>query len=111
VNGGSSFAGIILLQDVKFTAAFTPTIEVGWLLPREHWGNGYATEGGRAALDYAFTTMKLAEVVALTAASNISFQRVMQRLGMTHDPHDDFDHPHTPGTSLQRCVLYRMQRR
>jgi len=94
VNRGASFAAIILLQDVKFTAAFTPAIEVGWLLPREHWGNGYATEGGGAALDYAFTTMKLNAVVALTAASNIRSQRVMQRLGMTHDPHDDFNHPH-----------------
>jgi RimJ/RimL family protein N-acetyltransferase len=107
VNGGAPFAGIILLQDVKFTATFTPAIEVGWILSREHWGNGYATEGGLAALDYAFTTMKLDEVVALTAASNLPSQRVMQRLGMTHDPQDDFDHPHTLGTSLQRCVLYR----
>lgn len=109
VNGGASFAGIILLQDVKFTAAFTPAIEVGWLLPRKHWGSGYATEGGRAALDYAFTTMKLEEVVALTAASNIPSQRVMLRLGMNRDSHDDFDHPHALGTSLQHCVLYRIQ--
>ncbi len=110
VNGGASFAGIVLLQDVRFTAAFTPAIEVGWLLPREHWGNGYATEGGRAALRYAFTVMKVDEVVALTAASNIPSQRVMQRLGMTHDPNDDFDHPQTLGTPLQRCVLYRSRR-
>lgn len=108
VQGGAPFAGIILLQDVKFTAAFTPAIEVGWLLPREQWGNGYATEGGRGALDYAFTTMKLQEVVALTVAANIPSQRVMQRLGMTHDPLDDFDHPHALGTLLQRCVLYRI---
>ena len=109
VNGGPPFAGIILLQDVKFTAAFTPAIEVGWLLPRTEWGKGYATEGGRAALDYAFTTLKLNEVVALTAAANLASQRVMQRLGMTHDTADDFDHPHTLGTPLERCVLYRIQ--
>jgi RimJ/RimL family protein N-acetyltransferase len=107
VSGGASFAGIILLHDVKFTAAFAPAMEVGWLLPREHWGKGYATEGGRAALDYASNTLKLNEVVAITSASNIPSQRVMQRLCMTRDPHDDFDHPHTLGTSLQRCVLYR----
>lgn len=109
VKGGTSFAGIILLRDVTFTAAFTPAIEVGWLLPREYWGNGYATEGGRAAIVYSFTTMKLSQVVALTSASNVSSQRVMQRLGMTHDPRDDFDHPHALGTSLQRCVLYRIK--
>ncbi len=46
VKADASFAGIILLQDEKFTAAFTPEIEIGWLLPREHWSNGYATDGG-----------------------------------------------------------------
>jgi RimJ/RimL family protein N-acetyltransferase len=111
VNGGTSFAGIILLQDVNFPAAFTPAIEVGWVLTPEHWGYGYATEGGRAALDYAFASLKLSEVVALTAAANVPSQRVMQRLGMTHDPNDDFDHPHALGTPLQRCVLYRSRPR
>jgi RimJ/RimL family protein N-acetyltransferase len=111
VAGGPAFAGIILLQDVRFTAAFTPAVEVGWLLPRAHWGNGYATEGGHAALDYAFATLHLDEVVALTAAGNIASQRVMQRLGMTHDPLDDFDHPLGIGTALQRCVLYRANAR
>ena len=110
VDHGAPFGGVILLQDVEFTAAFTPAIEVGWLLPREHWGNGYATEGSRAVLDYAFATLKLDEVVALTAAGNIGSQKVMQRLGMTHDPADDFDHPHARGTSLERCVLYRIKR-
>jgi RimJ/RimL family protein N-acetyltransferase len=110
VNGGAPFAGVILLQDVNVAAAFTPAIEVGWLLPTEQWGNGYATEGGRAALEYAFTVLKLDEVVALTAAENSRSQRVMQRLGMTHDPSDDFDHPHTLGTALERCVLYRIRR-
>ncbi|MGA3038179.1 MAG: GNAT family N-acetyltransferase [Vulcanimicrobiaceae bacterium] len=109
VKGGASFAGIILLHPVNFTAAFTPAIEVGWLLPREDWGNGYATEGGRAAIDYAFTIKKLDEVVALTTEINTPSQRVMQRLGMTHDPTDDFDHPHVLGTPLARCVLYRVR--
>ena len=86
VKDGASFAGVIMLDQVKFKAAFTPAIEVGWLLPRERWGSRYATEGARAALHHAFITMELSEVVALTAASNIPSQRAMQRLGMTHDP-------------------------
>ena len=104
ITGGPSFAGIILLQDVKFTAAFTPAIEVGWLLPRAQWGHGYATEGGRAALAYAFGTLRLQEVVALTTTGNVASQRVMQRIGMTHDPRDDFNHP----DGNIRCVLYRI---
>ena len=103
INGGATFAGIILLQDVKFAAAFAPAVEVGWLLPREHWGNGYATEGGEAALDYAFDTLKLEEVVAVTTMDNFPSQRVMQRLGMTRDPLEDFVYP---GTSIH-CMLYR----
>jgi RimJ/RimL family protein N-acetyltransferase len=106
VKDGPAFAGVILLKDVGFKLA----IEVGWLLPRAHWVNGYATEGARAALDYAFTAMKLDEVVALTTAVNVSSQGVMQRLGMTHDPADDFDHPQLLDSPLRRCVLYRMSR-
>lgn len=109
VNGGSSFGGIIMLKDVEFTAHFTPAIEVGWLLPRENWGNGFATEGARAALHYAFSTLGFDEVVALTTAINAPSQRVMQRLGMTHDPADDFDHPHISNSPLERCVLYRVK--
>jgi len=75
------------------------------MMPREQWGNGYATEGGHAALDYAFTTLKLDEVVALTTVDNLPSQRVMQRFGMTHDPLDDFDYP----GSLIHCVLYRIK--
>jgi RimJ/RimL family protein N-acetyltransferase len=106
-NDDASFVGLILLQDVEFAWPFTPAIEVGWMLPREHWGNGYATEGARAALDYAFSVLKLDEVVALTTAANDSSQRVMQRLGMTHDAADEFDHPQAPAGGQWHCVLYR----
>jgi RimJ/RimL family protein N-acetyltransferase len=105
----ASFVGAILLQDVEFTAAFTPAVEVGWMLPRDQWGNGYATEGARAALDHAFTVMKLDEVVALTTVPNVASQRVMQRLGMTHDAAEDFNHPQMSDAAW-RCVVYRMRR-
>jgi RimJ/RimL family protein N-acetyltransferase len=111
IKGGASFAGAIMLQDVEFSAAFTPAVEVGWVLLPAYWGHGYAAEGARAALDYAFTKLNLDEVVALTAAVNAKSQRVMERLGMTHDIIDDFDHPHLPAENvLRRCVLYRMRR-
>jgi RimJ/RimL family protein N-acetyltransferase len=106
----AAFAGAIMLQDVGFTAAFTPAIEVGWVLAPNHRGHGYATEGARAALDHAFTAMKLDEVVALTTATNLPSQRVMQRLGMTHDEADDFDHPQITEGPLRHCVLYRVSR-
>ncbi|HMF27828.1 MAG TPA: GNAT family N-acetyltransferase [Candidatus Cybelea sp.] len=109
IRGGPSFIGSIALQAVPFRAAFTPANEVGWRLGFQHWGRGYATEGARAALDFAFNELKWPEVVAFTAASNLRSQRVMERLGMTHDPSDDFDHPRIEaGHPLRRHLLYRI---
>jgi RimJ/RimL family protein N-acetyltransferase len=111
VKGGAPFAGVIALQDVPFDAHFTPALEVGWRLSYDHWGAGYASEGARAALDFAFATLDRTEVVAITAAINTRSQRVMQRLGMSYDRADDFDHPRLePGHRLERHVLYRVTR-
>lgn len=110
VRGGAPFAGVIALQEVPFAAPFTPANEIGWRFSFEHWGRGYATEGARAALDFAFDELNWREVVAFTAASNLRSQRVMERLRMTHDSADDFDHPRIePGHPLRRHVLYRTQ--
>jgi ribosomal-protein-alanine N-acetyltransferase len=47
----------------------------------------------------------------MTAEINLRSRRVMERLGMTHDPRDDFDHPRIPpGDRLNRHVLYRITR-
>jgi RimJ/RimL family protein N-acetyltransferase len=52
------------------------------------------------------------EIVSFTTTANTKSQRVMQKLGMTHDPADDFDHPRLPeGSPLRRHVLYRLPRR
>ncbi len=108
VKGGAAFAGIVCLQNVPFEAPFTPALEIGWRLTRPHWGHGFATEGARAALAFAFDRLGAAEVVAMTAAINVRSRRVMERLGMTHDPRDDFEHPRIePGHRLRSHVLYR----
>lgn len=78
-----SFAGFIGLAVPSFEAHFTPAVEVGWRLARPFWGHGYATEGARAALGYAFGTLDLQEVVSFTAVANERSRRVMERLGMT----------------------------
>ena len=94
-----------------FEAHFTPAVEVGWRLAAEHWSRGYATEAARAALDYGFTTAGLDEIVSFTVPANSRSRAVMERLGMTHDPADDFDHPRIePGHPLRRHVLYRKRR-
>jgi RimJ/RimL family protein N-acetyltransferase len=111
VKGGAAFAGTIILQAVPFEAHFTPAIEVGWRLAYEHWGHGYAAEGARAALDFAFNELQRTEVVAMTTPVNVRSQRVMERLGMRRDPRDDFEHPLiAEGHPLRTHMLYRLKR-
>ncbi|RFU42396.1 N-acetyltransferase [Actinomadura logoneensis] len=103
------FIGFTGLSVPRFDAHFTPAVEVGWRLARESWGHGYATEAARRSLDHAFDDLALPEVVAFTAVENVRSRAVMHRLGMTHDPADDFDHPSLPeGHRLRRHVLYRI---
>lgn len=111
VRGGAPFVGFVGLWTPMFEAHFTPAVEVGWRLARAHWGHGYATEAARAAVDYGFEELELEEIVAFTVPGNFRSRRVMERLGMTHDPVDDFDHPGIPaGHPLRRHVLYRLAR-
>jgi RimJ/RimL family protein N-acetyltransferase len=77
-------------------------VEVAWRLARPYWGHGYATEAARAALDYGFGQLGLREIVAVTVPANRRSRRVMERLGMTRIPEDDFDHPRLPEGRLKR---------
>lgn len=109
VRGGAAFAGFVGLSVPRFEAHFAPCVEIGWRLAAQHWGHGYATEGARAALAFGFGTLGLEEIVAFTAPRNVRSRRVMEKIGMTYDPADDFDHPLLPeGHPLRRHVLYRI---
>lgn len=109
--GDDRFLGFTGLDVVDFPASWTPATEIGWRFARHAWGHGYATEAAQAVLSYAFLELELDEVVSFTATTNLRSQRVMERLGMHHDPADDFDHPRVPeGHHLRRHVLYRLRR-
>jgi RimJ/RimL family protein N-acetyltransferase len=110
VRGVAEFIGLVGLNRVGFDAHFTPAIEVGWRLDRRYWGHGYATEAAQASLDFAFEQLGCSEVVSFTTVTNEPSRRVMERLGMTNDRADDFDHPSVDGP-LRRHVLYRISRR
>ncbi len=109
IPGIASFAGFVGLMVPRFEASFTPCVEIGWRVASPLWRRGYATEAARAALDHGFGPLGLAEILAFTVPSNTASRRVMEKLGMTHDPADDFDHPLMPESSpLRPHVLYRM---
>ena len=103
------FIGFIGLADADFAPNLTHAVEIGWRLAFTYWGNGYATEGARAALKYGFEMLRREEVVACTAVHNRRSRAVAERLGMQYHPEDDFDHPRVPeGHPLRRHVLYRL---
>ncbi len=83
------FIGFTGLQRPPFEAHFTPCVEIGWRLAHAQWGD---------------------EIVAMTATTNRNSMRVMEKIGMTRDPADDFDIPVLPeGHRLRRHVLYRLK--
>ena len=111
VVGGANFIGFVGLVRPSFEEHFTPAVEVGWRLAREHWGHGYATEAGFAAVAFGFEELGLEEIVSFTSELNEPSWRVMERLGMSHDPAGDFEHPRVPvGHPLRPHVLYRLSR-
>ncbi|MFM7225215.1 MAG: GNAT family N-acetyltransferase [Actinomycetota bacterium] len=88
-------------------------VEIGWRLTHRAWGNGYAPEAARAALAFGFDTLGLTEIVSFTVPQNTRSRRVMEKIGMRHDPTRDFDHPGIDPArypDFVRHVLYRIAR-
>jgi RimJ/RimL family protein N-acetyltransferase len=106
-----AFIGYVGLMIPGFQAPFMPAVEILWRLDANHWGKGFATEAAREVLRFAFENLKLDSVVSFTVPMNTRSRRVMQRIGMRHQPSEDFDHPKLPaGHPLQKHVLYRIRR-
>jgi ribosomal-protein-alanine N-acetyltransferase len=109
LKDSGEFIGFTGLSVPRFSAHFMPAVEVGWRLTRVAWGHGYATEAARQSLAYGFDVVRLTEIVSFTTVGNLRSRKVMERIGMTHDPADDFDHPIlAEGHPLRPHVLYRL---
>jgi RimJ/RimL family protein N-acetyltransferase len=105
------FIGFIGLNIPSYDAPFMPAVEIGWRLAFDCWGRGLATEGARAVVHLAFETLGLTSLVSFTVPQNQRSRRVMEKIGMVHDPASDFDHPSLPeGHPLRRHLLYRIHR-
>jgi RimJ/RimL family protein N-acetyltransferase len=109
--GECPFIGVIGLDRLRWAVPFAPAVEVAWKLVRPYWGQGYATEAARAALEDGFLRLGFDEIVAFTVVGNRRSRSVMERLGMSRDPAEDFDHPRlSQRHPLLRHVLYRLRR-
>lgn len=85
------FIGMIGLAFQEYKTKFTPAIDIGWRLKRRAWGKGYATEGARRCLDYAFNELGIKKIISVCTVKNTNSERVMQKIGMTKI--GDFNHP------------------
>ena len=86
--------GYISLNIPRFQLPFSPCVE-----------------GAMAAMEYGFQILGLPEVVSFSTPANLPSRRVTEKIGMTHNPADDFDHPALPAAHpLRRHVLYRRSR-
>ncbi|MCP3915886.1 MAG: GNAT family N-acetyltransferase [bacterium] len=81
----------------------TEDIEIGWHLARCHWGNGYATEAGRALLEKGFIELDLPILHAVVEEPNAASHVVARRLGMNDEGMTDAYY----GSVLRHYVLHR----
>lgn len=101
------FAGFTGLAEPKFSAHFTPCVEIGWRFRKEYWGRSIAYAAARQADDYASLVLKLDRLVSFTAVVNERSRRLMERLGFQRDPEGDFLHPNVEeGHPLRPHVLF-----
>ena len=85
------FIGFIGLIHTSFEAYFTPCIEIGWRLKKEDWYRGFATEGAKRCLEFAFAKLQVDKIYAITTLTNKPSIHVMQKIGMQRQ--GTFEHP------------------
>ena len=110
VKATGKFIGFVGFSRVGFQAAFTPAVEIGWRLAHTAWGQGFATETAKACLVHGFGKLGFGGLVSFTTRGNKRSIAVMERIGMTRDPGDDFECPQVPVGHTQRPhVLYKIE--
>jgi RimJ/RimL family protein N-acetyltransferase len=98
--------GFIGLMEQNYPADFTPCVDIGWRLAKAQWGNGFASEGAKACLDYAKKTLKIEEIYSIAPKINLRSEKVMQKIGMQKVK--EFKHPLLSDyPHLEDCVLYK----
>ena len=103
------FMGFVGLHIPAADLPFSPCVEIGWRLSEAYWGNGFATEAAKAALEFGFQDLKLREIVSFTAILNRRSQAVMSRIGMRQS--ETFEPPRVQmGHPLRPHCLFRISR-
>ena len=105
---GNEFIGFIGLSKQTYDAAFTPCIDIGWRIKSNEWNKGFATEGAKKCLDYAFNDLKIEKIYSIAPKANIKSEYIMAKIGLKKQY--EFEHPLLINNDqLKTCVLYKIE--
>jgi RimJ/RimL family protein N-acetyltransferase len=106
-SDGDAFIGFTGFQTVSVECPIKGELEIGWRLARSHWRRGLAYEAASACLGWPGRATSVTRVVSMTPTVNAPSRGLMRKLGLTHRPELDFDHPLVDPTSpIARHVVY-----
>lgn len=104
----NEFIGFIGLSEQNYKAEFTPCIDIGWRINRNEWNKGFATEGAKKCLEYAFNELKLENVYSIAPKINTKSEHIMTKIGMKKQY--EFEHSLLINNDqLKTCVLYKAE--
>ena len=104
----NEFIGFIGIAKQTFESDFTPCIDIGWRLAQTEWGKGFASEGAKKCLEFAFNEIKLKNIKSICPEVNDTSEKVMKKLGMKKTK--SFNHPLlSKFKELEKCVLYQIE--
>ncbi len=102
------FIGFIGLSYQTYKAPFTPYIDIGWRIEKKHWNKGFATEGAKACLNYAFENLKVESIYAIAPKINKKSEAIMRKIGMQKIV--EFKHPKLAENKLlEECIVYKIE--
>lgn len=103
----NQFIGFIGLANQNYDSPFSPFIDIGWRLHKNYWNKGYATEGAKRCLKYAFQDLNLENIKAIAPEINTPSINVMEKIGMKKEL--NFIHSLLiDNNMLKNCVCYEI---
>lgn len=101
----NEFIGFIGLAYQEYQTEFTPAVDIGWRLKKSAWGKGYATEGAKKCLEFAFNELNLENIISTCTEKNFKSENVMKKIGMKKI--GGFKHPELKKyPKYENCICY-----
>jgi len=105
----NEFIGFIGIAELTFKSDFTPCVDIGWRLAQSEWGKGFATEGAKKCIEFAFNEIELKNIKSICPETNNKSEKIMKKIGMKKTK--SFNHPLlSEFKKLEKCVLYEIEK-